>query len=351
MYFLQRLLVLASALVLSIVVHQEKLAMVYNKQYSIRLIPLVFSLLLLLVACSSIDTLPKPTPISRPVGTLAPGNGGGTARIALACAPDPAQHKADICVSTLDGSGLQRLTSGSGPNISPAWSPDGKRLVFRAADADVFEASDIWLMNADGSGKTNLTKDKQSNWGATWAPDGKHILFNSAREGVRPQLYLMNPDGSGLRRLCPHSNLWEEYPGWSRDGTKIAFMSNVGTSAWVIYVMNADCSGLKRLTNGPGEDGGPRWSPDGKKIAFTSDRTGQAEIYLMNVDGSQQTRLTTSPKDTSFGGPDWSPDGTKLLFLHSLANGGEIWIMNADGSRQTKLMDAYGFGDSPVWQP
>src|SRR2546421_7024014 len=95
--------------------------MVYNKQYSIRLIPLVFSLLLLLVACSSIDTLPKPTPISRPVGTLAPGNGGGTGRIALACAPDPAQHKADICVSNLDGSGLRRLTSGSGPNVSPPW--------------------------------------------------------------------------------------------------------------------------------------------------------------------------------------------------------------------------------------
>jgi TolB protein len=116
-------------------------------------------------------------------------------------------------------------------------------------------------------------------------------------------------------------------------------------------VMNADCSGLKQLTNGPGEDGGQRWSPDGKKIAFTSDRTGQAEVYLMNVDGSQQTRLTTSPKDASFNGPDWSPDGTKLLYLHSLPNGGEIWIMNADGSGQTKLMDAYGFGDSPVWQP
>src|SRR6266568_6501524 len=167
--------------------------MVFNKNYSIGLIWLVFSLAVLLVACSSNNTILKPTPTARPVGTLAPGNGGGTGRIALACAPDPAQNKADICVSNLDGSGLRRLTSGPGPNVSPAWSPDGKRLVFRAADAHIFEASDIWIMNADGSGKSNLTKDKQSNWGATWAPDGKHILFNSARDG-RPQLYLMNPD-------------------------------------------------------------------------------------------------------------------------------------------------------------
>jgi len=325
--------------------------MVFHKHSSIRLILLVFSLLVLLVACSSNTSILKPTPPAHLESTLAPGNGGGTGRIALACAPDPAQNKADICVSNLDGSGLQRLTSGPGPNVSPAWSPDGKRLVFRAADAHIFEASDIWIMNADGSQQTNLTKDKQSNWGATWAPDGKHILFNSARDGGIPHLYLMNPDGSGLRRLCPRSDLWEEYPGWSPDGTKIAFMSNVGTSQWVIYVMNVDCSGLKQLTNGPGEDGGPRWSPDGKKMAFTSDRTGQAEVYLMNVDGSQQTRLTTSPKDTSFNEPDWSLDGTKLLYLNSLPNGEEIWIMNADGSEQTKLMDAYGFGDSPVWQP
>ena len=71
----------------------------------------------------------------------------------------------------------------------------------------------------------------------------------------------------------------------------------------------------------------------------------------MNADGSRLTRLTTSRGDTSFSSPDWSPDGSKLLYLHSLPNGGEIWLMNADGLAQTKLMDAYGFGDGPVWQP
>ena len=313
---------------------------------------LLLSLLILLVACSLTSQLPAPAPTAhspaQPTSTLTSGNGGGTGLIALAC---ESGGKAEICTSKLDGSARRQLTHGSGPDLSPAWSPDGKRLVFRAAGADVFEASDIWIMHADGSGQANLTKDKQSNWGATWSPDGKHILFNSARDGARPHLYIMNPNGSGLRRLCPHSNLWEEYPDWSPDGTKIAFMSNVGTSSWVIYVMNADCTGLKQVTQGPGEDGGPRWSPDSKKIAFTSNRTGHAEVYMLNADGSQLIRLTSSPKDTSFNSPDWSPDGTKLLYLHSLPHSGEIWIMNAEGSAQTKLMDAYGFGDGPVWQP
>ena len=203
-------------------------------------------------------------------------------------------------------------------------------------------------------GRISLVTDgKSRNTGSLWSDSGRGLVYGSTRRnGKDVDLYVVDPRDPRSDRLLASllGGGWSA-ADWSPDDTKIAFMSNVGTSQWVIYVMNADCSGLKQLTNGPGEDGGPRWSPDGNKIAFTSDRTGQAEVYLMHPDGSQQIRLTTSPKDTSFGGPDWSPDGTKLLYLHSLPNGGEIWIMNANGSGQTKLMDAYGFGDSPVWQP
>ncbi len=80
------------------------------------------------------------------------------------------ENKADICVSNLDGSGLRRLTSGPGPNVSPAWSPDGKRLVFRAAGADIFEASDIWIMNADGSAQTKLMDAYGFGDSPVWQP-------------------------------------------------------------------------------------------------------------------------------------------------------------------------------------
>jgi len=296
---------------------------------------------------------------------------------------------AHVMMVRVDGSERKDLTNGSANSGFPSWSPDGKRIVFRAwgdehglrilnlednsvktltNDYDNFpswspngdritftrafnHAFDIFSVQPDGSDLKQLTDAPGNDAHTTWSPDGKHILFNSGRDGSIPLLYVINPDGSGIRRLCPKSHLWEEYPDWSPDGTKIAFMSNVGFSSWVIFVMNVDCSGLKQVTQGPGEDGGPRWSPDGKKIAFTSNRTGRAEVYVMNADGSQQTRLTTSSKVTSFNSPDWSPDGTRFLYMHSLPHSGEIWVMNADGSGQTKLMDAYGFGDGPVWQP
>ena len=335
----------------------------YRKVFG-SIFPAFLSLLLLFItACGSVMQVtptstksssftPTATRGDHPGRVLSPGGGGGTGRIALACASPHTPNNTDICTSNLDGSGLRQLTTAPGTEISPAWSPDGKRIVFRnAPNSNIIEASDIWIMNADGSAKTNLTRDLNSNWGATWSPDGRHILFNSARDGNTPHLYIMNSDGSHLQLLFPKLNLWQEYASWSPDGTKIAFMSNVGASSFVIYVINTDGTGLIQVTRGPGEDGGPRWSPDGKHIAFTSNRSKQAEVYTINAKGAELARLTNSPHDTSSGGPDWSPDGTRLLFLHSLPNGGEIWIMNADGSAQTKLMDAYGFGDAPVWQP
>src|SRR5437667_12733617 len=91
--------------------------MLCNKHSYIRLIPLVFALLLF-VACSSIDTHPKPTPTAQPAGTMAPGNGAGTGRIALASAADPPQHRADVYESNLEGAGTQRRNSGPEPHAT-----------------------------------------------------------------------------------------------------------------------------------------------------------------------------------------------------------------------------------------
>ena len=119
--------------------------------------------------------------------------------------------------------------------------------------------------------------------------------------------------------------------------------------------MNTDGSNQTRLTDNPAFDGCLSWSPDGKKIAFASRRDGNSEIfygnseiYVMNADGSNQTRLTNNP---SFDmAPCWSPDGKKIAF-YSLRNdvppekderlwyemNAEIYVMNADGSEQKNI--------------
>jgi len=135
---------------------------------------------------------------------------------------------------------------------------------------------------------------------------------------------------------------------------KIVFTS-YRDSNFEIYIMNADGSNQTRLTNNPANDNWPSWSNDGTKIAFCSNRDGNLEVYVMNVDGSNQTRLTNNPAWDWV--PAWAPDGSRIAFTFNTissterAGTADIYVMNTDGSNRAKLTqnptdDAY-----PTWSP
>lgn len=104
---------------------------------------------------------------------------------------------------------------------------------------------------------------------------------------------------------------------YSPDGLRIAFESSRDENSEV-YVMNADGTGQSRLTVGSADNGRPRWSPDGSRIVFASFRDGNNEVYSMNTDGTGVQRLTNSPGDDH--APAWSPDGLRIVF-HSMRSG------------------------------
>lgn len=117
-----------------------------------------------------------------------------------------------------------------------------------------------------------------------------------------------------------------------------------------IYVMNADGSNPTRLTNSPGVDLFPNWSPDGKKIAFYSDRDGNGEIYVMEVDSSYQINLSNNPSE-DWSPVTWSADGMNILFTSDRDGNNEIYAMNADGTDQTRLTDNPAEDVNPDWLP
>lgn len=116
-----------------------------------------------------------------------------------------------------------------------------------------------------------------------------------------------------------------------------------------IYVMNADGSEVSRLTNDPDEDFDPSWSPDGTKIVFRSHREGNEEVYLMNADGSDQHNLSNAP-----GGdysPAWSPDGRWIAFMSDRGGNANVWVMRPDGSDARQVTDLPGISEYPTWSP
>lgn len=130
---------------------------------------------------------------------------------------------------------------------------------------------------------------------------------------------------------------------------RIAFQSRRDNGDFEIYVMNADGSEQTRLTNHVGTDWGQRWSPDGMKIAFWNWRgNGMWGISVVNADGSGLTDLSNLTDDTFL---EWSPDGTKIAFTSTRDGSHQVYVMNADGSGQTNLSNSPFRDTKPTWSP
>jgi Tol biopolymer transport system component len=135
---------------------------------------------------------------------------------------------------------------------------------------------DIWKLRPDGSGAVNLTGGAAANNGFPYfSPDGRQIVFRSGRDGNH-ELYLMNADGTGLRRLT-HHQATDTMPAFSPDGKQVAFTSN-RDGDHEIYLLDLGTDGkpgeLRRLTHSPGFDTHPVFSPDGGWLVFSSQRGG-----------------------------------------------------------------------------
>jgi Tol biopolymer transport system component len=282
-----------------------------------------------------------------PAGSTPPGRDG---LIAYVSHGGPASRNYGIVLVKADGRGLRNLTT-NWRDMSPAWSPDGSKLVF-------VRAGRLYVIGADGSGLRRITPLRLNRaFSPAWSPDGRSIAFVRGRT-----LYVMRSDGRAIRRIFYRDTLWAGRPSWSPDGKWIAFGLVDDTDydeRGSIVVMPSTGGELRYVTNGgiyvsdePGIDAndyGPDWSPDGTRLAFTrtvwscGSKCDHDEMYSVAADGSDVRSITTDMSYSAYR-PSWSPSGNRITAetSHGAA------IITATG-KLVRVLDPDG--TEPVWQP
>jgi Tol biopolymer transport system component len=213
--------------------------------------------------------------------------------------------------------------------------------------------AEIWSMHADGSGLTQLTQNPGDDEYPRFSPDGTKIAFSRVQPGGR-DIFVMNTDGTGATNLT--SAPGDDFqPSWSPDGSRIAFVGIRGdpeTANAQIWVMNADGSGQTEITNTspPGQNFYPAFSPDGTRIAFAGARSGSPQaLFVMGADGSNPTQITQSPVLAEFA--SWSPDGSALVFSNVQGGSSDIYRVAPDGTGLTNLTNSQGDDIDPSYSP
>ncbi len=185
-----------------------------------------------------------------------------------------------------------------------AMSSDGTKIAYKDM------RSQINITDLSGSSRICVTcsfNERTNNF--IWSPDSTKLAISISR-GSKTSIHIINADGTNLVQVTSWGHYIDSISDWSPDGQKLLFSSNRQENSSQIYSINIDGSDLQQLTNTKPPSGlvigntAPVWSPDGQRIAFTSSRDGQSDIYVMNADGTNQTRLTTTGKNYH---PIWVP--------------------------------------------
>jgi TolB protein len=190
---------------------------------------------------------------------------------------------------------LRLLYDKGGVNSSATFSPDGKRIAFASSNDG---NTDIFVVPVEGGTPQRLTSARGIDTQPAWAPNGRQIAFTSTRSGS-PQIYLMDADGSNVRRLTFDGGFHDEAT-WANDGTRLACTTKVGDRFQIATIDTI--TGEQRVIPGPGNNESPCFSPDGSMLAFASDRTGSPEIFVTDADGVPH-QLTSEGKNYS---PTWT---------------------------------------------
>lgn len=256
--------------------------------------------------------------------------------------------KKEIYVMDYDGFNPIKLTSRFAHAMAPAWSRDGKELVFTAVTKNSKNVRNHNLFSYElSSGKITMLSNRPGiNSGAVFSPTSHQLALTMSFPG-NAEIFLMDPSTKVVQRVTNSFGL-DVDPSWSPDGKSIAFVSD-RSGRPMVYKMEASGANVQRLTYAGYYNATPSWSPSGNKLAFAGWDAGKFDIFIMNPDGTNIERLTKNMGNNE--DPDFAPDGYFIAYSSNRKGKKNIYITNVDNTVHRQITSDFGNCEAPRWSP
>jgi len=257
-----------------------------------------------------------------------------------------AKDRKDVYVLDMDGHGGRAVGLSDGLNLLPEWEPDGKGFVFTSY---LKGNPDLYRVDSTGGNLTRLSSRAGLNSGGAVSPDGKYLAVTLSMDG-NSEIYLLSRTGEVVRRLTRDPQI-DSSPSWGPDSKKLAFVSARGGTPQ-IYTMDIEQGdkSAKRLTFQGTYNQTPDWSARGDKIAFTArDERNVFDVFVVDVNTQKIDRITQDQGNNEE--PSWAPNGRLLVFSSTRSGSAQLWVSNPDGSVQKQITREGGELTTPSWGP
>ena len=253
------------------------------------------------------------------------------------------KQKFRLIVADADGENARILVDSGEPIMSPAWSPDGRKLAYVSFEK---QQSEIYVQTLRSGARKRVSSRAGVNGAPAWSPDGRSLALTLSKQDGNLDVYTLDLDTQVLTRLTQRPSIDTEAT-WSADGKRIFFTSD-RAGAPQVYSVAAQGGRAERVSFEGTYNARPRLTPDGKQMAVVHNDRGNYRIALVGVDRGYTQVLSKGHLDES---PSFAPNGETLIYATRDGRRGVLATVTVDGRIHQRISSLEGDVREPAWSP